>query len=79
MSVMIESWVRETAGLTSDSAVDVRDEPHCPDPACPLRHTAISWTNPAGKTHRVVIVKPPAYVRRPDVECALRLMSAMQG
>jgi hypothetical protein len=78
MSALIESWVREAAGLKPEAVVQVEDEPHCPDPACPLRHTAISWADAAGKTHRAVIVKPPAYVRRPDVERALRLYTAMQ-
>jgi hypothetical protein len=78
MNAHLESWVREVAGLGPDAAVRVRDEAHCPDPACPLRHTAIIWTDPTGKTHRTVIVKPPAFVRRPDVERALRLLAAMQ-
>ena len=78
MSALIESWVRAGAGLTPEAVVQVRDEPHCPDPGCPLRHTSIAWKDAAGKTHRTVIVKPPAYVRRPDVERALRLIAAMQ-
>lgn len=77
MNMQIASWVRAVAGLGPDAAVQVRDEAHCPDPTCPLRQTAISWTDAAGKTHRTVIVKPPAYVRRADVERALRLFAAM--
>ncbi len=78
MTTHIASWVREVAQLGPDAAVQVRDEAHCPDPACPLRHTAILWADAAGQTHRIVIVKPPAYVRRPDVERALRLFAAMR-
>jgi hypothetical protein len=78
MNTQIESWVRDVARLGPDAAVQVRDEAHCPDPACPLRHTAIMWTDAAGKSHRTVIVKSPAYVRRPDVERVLRLFAAMQ-
>jgi hypothetical protein len=75
MSSPIESWVSEILGLPVDSVVHVQEEQHCPDPTCPLRHTVLQWNDREGKPHRAVIVKPLDYVRRPDVEQALRLFA----
>ncbi len=72
----VQDWVRAIAALGPDAAVEVRKEAHCPDPSCPLRRTVIIWTDAAGTTHRTFLVKPLAYVRRPDVERALRIYSA---
>jgi hypothetical protein len=69
----IQVWVREVAGLAANVVVQVREEPHCPDPACPLRRIVIFWTDAGGHNHRAVIVKPLAYIRRPDIERAVRL------
>jgi hypothetical protein len=69
----IQIWVREVAGLEANAVVRVREEPHCPDPVCPLRRIVILWTDAGGHTHRAIVVKPLAYVRRPDIERALRL------
>ena len=76
MTAQIQTWIGEILGLPLGAAVQVQEEPHCPDPTCPLRRTAIQWTDNEGKTHRAIIVKPLAYVRRPDVERALRLLTA---
>jgi len=75
MSSPIESWVREILSLPVDSVVQIQEEPHCPDPTCPLRHSVLQWTDKDAKHHRAVIVKPLDYVRRPDVEQALRLFA----
>ena len=69
----VQTWVREVGGLAADAIVQVCEEPHCPDPTCPLRRIAIFWTDVGGHTHRAIIVKPLAYVRRSDIERALRL------
>jgi hypothetical protein len=76
MTAQIQAWVGEILGLPEDMAVQVREEPHCPDPTCPLRRTVIQWTDKDGQAHHVVIVKPLAYIRRSDVESALRLFAA---
>jgi len=73
MTEDIIKWMRGVAGLAPDAVVEVRDEAHCPDPGCPLRRTAIVWTVPPGQNHRIVVVKPVAYVRRADIERAVRL------
>jgi len=73
MTEDIIKWMRDVAGLAADAAVEVRDEAHCPDPGCPLRRTVIIWTAVAGQSHRIVVVKPVAYVRREDIERAVRL------
>ncbi len=79
MSDHIPTWVREVLGLAPEAVVRADEEAHCPDPSCPLRRTVLQWPDAAGKTSRTVIVKPLAYVRRPDVERALRLYLAMRG
>jgi len=60
------------AQLPEGTAVEVREEPHCPDPTCPLLRTVLEWVDAAGKKRRVVIVKPLVYVRQADVERAWR-------
>jgi hypothetical protein len=68
----IRQWVNGVAHLPKDTGVEVREEPHCPDPTCPLLRTVLEWVDAAGKKHRVVIVKPLVYVRQADVERAVR-------
>jgi hypothetical protein len=68
----IQQWIGEAAQLPEGAPVDVREEPHCPDPACPLRRTVFEWTDTGGGLRRAVIVKPLAYVRQVDVEKAVR-------
>jgi hypothetical protein len=70
----IIKWMREVAGLAPEAVVEVRDEAHCPDPGCPLRRTVIGWTVSPGQSHRIVVVKPVAYVRREDIERAVRVV-----
>ncbi|HTB62926.1 MAG TPA: hypothetical protein VK737_04995 [Opitutales bacterium] len=79
MSDPLASWVRELAGLTPAAKVEIHEEPHCPDPSCPLRRTVIEWTDSTGMTHQAKVVKPLAYVRRADVERALRLSFLISG
>ena len=69
---ILANWVRTEAGLPEGTVVTVLEEPHCPDPGCPLRRTVLEWTDAAGKKRRAVVVKPLAYVRRGDVERAAR-------
>jgi len=76
MIEQIKTWVGEILGLPVGASVQVLEEPHCPDPTCPLRRTVIQWTDKEGQSHRAVIVKPLAYVRGPDVENALKLFAA---
>jgi hypothetical protein len=76
MTGQLQVWVGEILGLPVGTSVQVQEEPHCPDPTCPLRRTVIQWIDKEGQTHHAVIVRPLAYVRRPDVERALRLFAA---
>ena len=78
MTTLIESWVRVILFLPDTTVVQVQEEPHCPDPTCPLKHTVLQWTDKDGKPHRAVIVKPLDYVRHPDVERALQLFAAQE-
>jgi hypothetical protein len=78
MTEQIQTWVGEILGLPVGPSVQVQEEPHCPDPTCPLRRTVIQWADKDGKTHRTVIVKPLAYVRRTDVERALLVFAAKE-
>jgi len=68
----IRQWVSAAAQLPADAEVGVREEPHCPDPSCPLKRTVLEWSDAAGKKRRAVVVKPLAYVRQGDVERAVR-------
>lgn len=76
MILHVQSWVREIAGLPPEAEVQVHEEAHCQDPTCPLRRTIIQWADTAGKNQRTFLVKPLTYVRRADVERALRLFAA---
>jgi hypothetical protein len=78
MTAQIQAWAAEILGLPAGASMQVQDEPHCPDPTCPLRRTVLQWADKDGKTHRAVIVKPLVYVRRPDVERALRLFATKE-
>jgi hypothetical protein len=69
---LIRRWVGEAAQLPAGAAVEVREEPHCPDPGCALKRTVLEWTDAAGKKRRAVVVKPLVYVRKPEVERAVR-------
>ena len=71
-SELIRQWVGEVAQLQEGVEIEVREEPHCPDPSCPLKRTVVEWTEVAGKKRRAVVVKPLAYVRQGDVERAVR-------
>ncbi|MGA2053400.1 MAG: hypothetical protein ABSH19_08825 [Opitutales bacterium] len=68
----IRRWLGEAKAVPADAKVQVREELHCADPACPLRRTVLEWTDAAGGRRRAVIVKPLVYVRRADVERAVR-------
>lgn len=68
----IRQWVGAAAQLAEGAAVEVREEPHCPDPGCALKRTVLEWTDAAGKKRRAVVVKPLVYVRKPEVERAVR-------
>jgi hypothetical protein len=71
----VKGWLRETAGWPGEMTINLREEPHCPDPACPLRRTVLTWTDAHGGERTAIIVKPLAYVRPGDVQRAWRTVN----